>query len=615
MNDSLNKDNINNNLEGDDIEKPLQNGDLSEQNEFEPIETDNNKLDFQENEPQPEDTTNDSDAPETEDKSASEENAPTDEKNDEAEETGTEEVQDSGAFDSKYQVNLIDERVLRVRTTTNQSVSIDCNVTVKEELQSNRIYIPPKAEELKQEIEVLVKIGSEEQTPETTNDAENVGNVETVPAETKKKESNYQISLISENVLRIKISTNKSISVDSSLLDKTNIENGEETQSNKIFIHPRQGIAKQDVEVFIKIGDDADKPVSKDVKKTEKPVQFKTPGLTPNPLVVDILNRLTKSAPEIPEESLNGLTDEEKLDLKIGRKNPWRRNSEFLRRNLQRGFMAANTITIVAAILFYAFGAGKLKEDEEVVQRRLIVMQDLPENLNQLAQNVDDPNKPEEPKTDSETGSDVAPPKIIPKRITPPRVNLPKLEKNLTENDTTLNKELDSLRKANDITGNQNGKGDTTKVNTSLMADSLLKNLSENEVGLIGRFPPNWKQIDARDLNQTALFTGVILVDTTVKKEETLTMNIEIDSKGDRFSQFQFTKVFNEDTLTKTTIYSIAPKTEGKLTYYRFYVSTKTDNIFVNTFTIQPSFEKYKDEIERVVKSIRVKRPEPKVEN
>ena len=610
MSDTLNKDDINNNLEGDDIQKPLQNGNLSEKNGLEPKETENIKLNFQNNEPQPDATISNPDLPKSEYNSEPHDTEKTDVKNENTEKITTDEIQDSGTFDSKYQVNLIDERVLRVRTTTNQSVSIDCNVTVKEEFQSNKIYIPPKAEDLKQEIEVLVKIGSEE--PATYADSE-TGDLKT---EIRKKESNYQINLISENVLRIKISTNKSISVDSFLLDKTNIEDGEETQSNKIFIHPRQGITKQDVEVFIKIGDDADKPDNNlNIKKTEKAVQFKTPGLTPNPLVVDILSRLTKPAAKPPEESLNGLSDEEKLELKIGRKNPWKKNKEFLRKNLQRGFAAANTITIIAAILFYAFGAGKLKEDEEVVQKRLIVMQDLPENLNQLAQNVDDPNKPEEPKTDSETGSDVTPPKITPKRITPPRVNLPKLDKTLSDNDTTLNNELDSLRKVNDTSRNKNGIVDTTMMNASLMPDSLLKNLSENEVGLIGRFPPNWKQIDARDLNQISLFTGVILVDTTVKKEETLTMNIEIDSKGDRFGQFQFTKVFNEDTLTKTTIYSIDPKTEGKLTYYRFYVSTKTDNIFVNTFTVQPSFEKYKGEIERVVKSIRVKRPEPKTDN
>ena len=87
-------------------------------------------------------------------------------------------------------------------------------------------------------------------------------------------------------------------------------------------------------------------------------------------------------------------------------------------------------------------------------------------------------------------------------------------------------------------------------------------------------------------------------------------MNIEMDVKGDRFNQFQFKNIFDEDSLR--TVYAIEPKTEGKLTYYRFYVASKSDNVFVNTFVIQPMFEKYKDEIERVVKSIRIRKPEPK---
>lgn len=632
MSDNLNKDDINNDLENDGDEKPLNEDSISEpenpetyvlipentlpaEDTTEPENSDGNQeiteieksdgIDVQEEASDSDTFTGDIENIETpEESDETEQQAP------DTSDDITENIEQETA-DSNYQITLIDERVLRIRSTTNQSVSIDCNVIQKGESQSNRIYIPSAEEEKKQEVEVFVRIGSEENLTGIIPESE-----ESTAAENVKKESNYQISLINENVLRVKISTNKSVSVDSSILDKTNEENGEETQSNKIFIHPRQGISKQDVEIFIKIGDEAAKVEKKEVKSSDgKTIKFKTPGLTPNPIVADILSRFTKPVPEVQDENLNGLSDEEKLDLRIGRKNPWKKNKEFLRLNLQRGFIAANIIAITAAILFYAFGSGKLKEGEDVVTRRLIVMQDLPENLNQLAQNVDDPNKPpEEPKTNGETGTNVTIPKITPKRITPPRVNLPKFEPKLTENDSALNKELDSLRKANNLTGNtnKNGKGDTTAVNKSIMPDSLLKNLSENEVGLVGKFPPNWKQIDARDLNQTSVFTGVILVDTTVKKEETMTMNIEIDAKGDRFEQFQFKNIFDEDSLR--TVYSIEPKTEGKLTYYRFYVATKSDNIFVNTFTIQPMFEKYKDEIERVVKSIRIRKPEVKKE-
>ncbi len=624
MTDNLNKDNINSNLEGDGTENPLKSDTFSEPDE----QTGGNS---EEQKPESEvENTESADIPEETETAQEEKIIETNETDEDRSEDTRENTEESNsgneseenekvtddkapeniegeAAESNYQITLVDERVLRVRTATNLPVSIDCNVIQKGESQANKIYIPPAEEEKKQEVEVLVKIGAEAVQEETISDTPEAA----IQDESKKKESNYQISLVNENVLRVKISTNKSVSVDSLLLDKTNTESVEERQSNKIFIHPKPG--KQDVEIFIRIGDETFKAEKKEVKSSDgTPVKFKTPGLTPNPLVADILSRFAKPSREIPKENLNGLTDEEKLELRIGRRNPWKINKEFLKQNLQRGFVAANIITIIAAIVFFAFGSGKMKEGEEVITRRLIVMQDLPENLNQLTQNVDDPNKPpEEPKTDGETGTNVTIPKITPKRITPPRVNLPKLDTKLTENDSALNKELDSLRKTN-ITGNENknGKVDTTAVNKSLMPDSLLKNLSENEVGLIGRFPPNWKQIDARDLNQTNVFTGVILVDTTVKKEETITMNIEMDVKGDRFNQFQFKNIFDEDSLR--TVYAIEPKTEGKLTYYRFYVASKSDNVFVNTFVIQPMFEKYKDEIERVVKSIRIRKPEPK---
>ena len=89
-----------------------------------------------------------------------------------------------------------------------------------------------------------------------------------------------------------------------------------------------------------------------------------------------------------------------------------------------------------------------------------------------------------------------------------------------------------------------------------------------------------------------------------------MTMNIELDAKGEKFNQFQFKKVFAEDSLR--TVFSLEPKQEGKMTFYRFYVSNKTDNIFINAYVIQSSFEKYKPEIERVVKTVRIEKPEKK---
>jgi len=662
MSDNINKDNINNNLSDDGTEKPLEHGNTSEPEKVVSENVDaenveNNVNNIEEIIPEKSqelletgkipvllnsvesnellesgdsqlllkagDDIQDSDKENADNIKTIDENVSADnnvekvskENTEDAKEViNKEEIETANSKDSNYQVSLIDERILKVRTSTNESVSIDCNLFIKEEVQSNKILIHPKAENQKQEIEVVVKIGDAE-TPivENTEESSEESVVETAPSK-KKLESSYQVSLINENVLRIKISTNKSVSVDCSILDKTSNEEGEETQTNKIFIKPKFGIGKQDVAIFIKIGSATYKETDNTgaslstIKKSEP---FHQSKLIPNPLVADLIQKFSKPKEVINDVDIDALTPEEKLDLKIGRKNPWRQNKEFLATNLYRGFVAANIIAIVVMIVFYAFASKKPKEDEVIEQRRLIVMQDLPENLNQQNQNVDDPNKPEPPKVDNSTdGSNVTPPVITPKKIKPPKVNLPKYTPvNKDTNDTSINKELDSLRKKN-ITGN-NGNKDTGAVNTSLMADSLLKNLSENEVGLAGKFPPNWKQIDARTINMKDDFRGILLVDTTAKsKEEALNMFIELDAKGEKFNQFQFKRVFDEDSLR--TVYALDPKQEGKLTYYRFYVATKTDNVFVNTFVVQSAFEKYKPEIERVVKTVRIQKPEKK---
>ena len=150
---------------------------------------------------------------------------------------------------------------------------------------------------------------------------------------------------------------------------------------------------------------------------------------------------------------------------------------------------------------------------------------------------------------------------------------------------------------------------DTGKdINANKMPESLLKSIIKNDIGLLGRFPPNWKQMDTRQINvHQKEFTGVILFDTAVKKkEEALTMNIQHDPKSEYWSQFTFKNVFEQDSLR--TIYSLDPKTEANQTYYRFYLSGKTDNVFVSAFVESTYFEKYKPDIERVVRSIRIQR-------
>ncbi|MGV8018599.1 MAG: hypothetical protein AB2L26_10535 [Ignavibacteria bacterium] len=130
--------------------------------------------------------------------------------------------------ESNYQVSLIDENVLLVKVSTRQSVLVECSVKDKsagkpsEETQSNKIFIHPRTDDLKQEVEVQVTIGSPEK-PESVNaeivPAETGSAVEEIKKETTEikdepkpqtaKASNYQVTLTDENILRIKIPTKK----------------------------------------------------------------------------------------------------------------------------------------------------------------------------------------------------------------------------------------------------------------------------------------------------------------------------------------------------------------------------------------------------------------------
>lgn len=74
------------------------------------------------------------------------------------------------------------------------------------------------------------------------------------PVQNFSGESNYQVSLINENLLRIRLSTLKSVSIDCSVKDRsTPGGDASESQTNKIQIHPKPDSKPQEVEIIISI--------------------------------------------------------------------------------------------------------------------------------------------------------------------------------------------------------------------------------------------------------------------------------------------------------------------------------------------------------------------------
>jgi hypothetical protein len=498
----------------------------------------------------------------------------------------------------------------------------------KEIIPEEKNEIQNIEEEVIPEISIIPEENSEIETegipvPETETPNEETKSGEEIKDELKEdatvekveKDSNYHISLVDENLLRVRVVTDKSVSIDCSVKDKYSHSDGSnETQANKIFIHPKD--KPQEVEIIVSIGSggatiikDTNVANSTEIKPeisvTEKP------KLTPNPLVANLIQ---KFSPKVQEELPPALTPQEKLEQKLGPKNPWRIYKELMHRNLIIGLAGAVLVYIIFVVTFYSVAARKNNNSDVVDSPRLIVMQDLPENQF-LQQNIQDPNKPpEEEKVESDDGANTNKiPPITTKKISkPPRVIGPPKQK--VDTNTLADKELDSLRKINkNITSNGKLPGDSTKISVGNypVPDSIMKGLKDNEVGLIGRFPPNWKQIDSRevDINKKE-FTGVILVDTSVKKkEEALNMSVQIDKNSEYWKQYSFKNVFAEDSL-KNIIYSIDPKQEGDQTYYRFYISGMAYNIYIAAFINNEHFEKHKAEIEQVVRTIRIKKPE-----
>lgn len=512
---------------------------------------------------------------------------------------------------SNYQISLVDENHLRTRVLTNKLVGIVCSVKDKYsyaenlgERQTNKIFVHPK--EKPQEVEIMVSIGS------LPISEDKKGEIQENIIESKiEKDSNYQVSLVDENLLRILVVTEKSISIDCSVKDEDVHKDGSnETQANKIFIHPKE--KPQEIEIIVSIGVANESIIGETsipIETTEShsiPLSQKA-KLTPNPIVANLIQKFTDTT----FEEDNGVfkTPEERLEEKLGPKNPWKLYKELMHRNLIVGLIGAVLIYIIFVVSFYSIASKKNNNSDVVEAPRLIVMQDLPENQFQQ-QNVEDPNKPPEEEKSSDDGANPNKiPPITPKKIKPPRVIGPPKQK--TDTSTAIDKELDSLRKVNQNIISNNKTGDSTKSVSGNypIPDSIMRSLKENEVGLFGRFPPNWKQIDSREVNLSKEFTGVLLVDTVPeKKAERLTMNVQIDRNSEYWKQYSFKNIFSEDSL-KNVIYNIEPKQEGDQTYYRFYISGMAYNIYIAAFINNEHFDKHKAEIEQVVRTIRIQKP------
>lgn len=519
---------------------------------------------------------------------------------------------------SNYQISLLNQNLLKVNISTKLGVKINSSVRDRKalsETQSNEIYLYPKSDGSIQEIGVNISIDEDEVISGTANEShgsdlqnEEKHEIQTgnIPDEnisnTKAGEiakSNYQINLINENLLKVKIETGKGVRIDSVSRDKKSTA---ETQTNKIYLHPVSGDEIQIIDITIEIDTEKKEVILKDEEGNIK--------LIPNPEVFDLIQPPTYPVFENSDELFDPVT---------GYKNPFDKLRKLIQRNTAVGLTAAVIIHLIAAGIFF-YGPGKSRDLEMVERSRLIVIQDLPDPKIKLA-DVDDPNKPkvEIPPPDLSKPDVTDPTREIKPRKTvrPPVITRPKRDDSNKDTipDFDLTKELDSLRK---LTGNtlKDTLKDSTLADTSKLAyeipDSLRNNFNENDIGLAMYFPKNWKLTDQRDINKNEKdFKGVLLTDTLAEQPGTMTMFIYLDLENKDYNAEDFKTEFtmNDSALTA---FLKEPKTLAGFTEYRFYIFNKTgtEKLSIRASVRKQFFDQYKNEIEAVVRSIRIKKKE-----
>ncbi|MBS1513434.1 MAG: hypothetical protein JSS63_00275 [Bacteroidetes bacterium] len=446
------------------------------------------------------------------------------------------------------------------------------------------------------------EIQPEEQKTEEEKPEEEVQPKAQVP---EPGESNYQINLINENLLRIRVKTKKGVNIDCSVKDT---KSSAETQSNRLYLHPKSGNEVQEVEIIISI-DPSTGELIVEKKKDENGYITPQPVITPNPAVENLIMPVDLGR---PDEPIIPLTEDEILEQKIGKKNPYHLGRLLYRRNMTIGIISAVVFACLCTILFYNF-YGKAETKSVAPESRLIILNDIPTKIN--FKEYEDPNKPkEEQKPPTTTPDPNAPPTIKQNIIRAPKIKRPRIntpQDSLLTNDAT--KELDSLRKlqaSKDSLKKLDSLKNLTSKTDSMKIDSLSA-FNNKDVGLFlpyKQFAPKWSLIDSRQINsQTTSFEGVLLVDSTNAAAK-MNFFIFLDNDPKKFDD-----VFKDKSQlfpmadSSMIAYVLPPYTQIGKTTYSFYIFGKTHKINATLQVSKEFFEQYKPVAENIIKYMRVR--------
>ncbi|HEY5535960.1 MAG TPA: hypothetical protein VIL99_13630 [Ignavibacteria bacterium] len=381
------------------------------------------------------------------------------------------------------------------------------------------------------------------------------------------RESNYEITLINENLLRIKILTVKAVSINC-LIKDISAASGEVSDQNinHIIIHPKQDFGVQEIEIFIALSV-LEKPAEETTKKHLKPGD-----LTPNPEVAYLIQKTPAPEPLIK-------TPEYILEEKLGRKNPFHLNRMLYKKNMMRAITASLILTFILVFTFYGLASKKLSDNEEE-QPRMIVLQDISEP--KPPENIHDPVKPEvEDKTNI---SDDIKQKVNLSKNSNPIKTIKRKEKPLIDTvSANLTRKLDSLEKIRNTATTQGP--DTTNANKNLSSDTayakyatfglILNNSECSSYWTVTQYTPDFMKPG------DSILTFVKYVDNDKKEQIQLYVynkKFKYDDYKNKFTDenkfdigdpaYVAYKVSETDNENVTLIYYVKYKDKIEFTYY-----------------------------------------------
>ena len=136
-------------------------------------------------------------------------------------------------------------------------------------------------------------------------------------------------------------------------------------------------------------------------------------------------------------------------------------------------------------------------------------------------------------------------------------------------------------------------------------SDSTNNVFQNDATGMSLVYPRGWNIIDSRTIDLSLKeFSGLVLIDTTSQIKGVMSIFIKFDNEGNEFKNNNFTNEFQIFDTTSIAYYK-DPINQAGFTYYKLYINSNIHKLYIIAIVKQEYFDKYKREIESVVRTIK----------